>query len=536
MLDSLLRRGYFPKELPPSFHTFDFANVLTTSTPPNVFDLDTGGKPSRRYTSLCAQHSLTRPGGSKRRLQVPNPINYHQLASLLDKNWQAIIAHCNQSSSSLSSPQIDLNRRRGIIGAKWNTNAFANSASLRAGMTHVIRADIAACYNSIYTHSIPWAIHGKTASKSNRKFSWDANGLYGNDLDLAVRNSQDAQTSGIPISPDTSLVICELIGSVVDKKLQDEGFVFSRRIDDFEIAVSTRRAAEAVIDTLDDILSDFELFLNPKKTEIFELPIAIGTPWLHTLRDFAFNPKSERSEAKSFEKYFQLLFSLKSAYSSEHVLSYGIPRFARQKVWPANASMLHNLLLQCAAAEPSCLRFVLGVLEQHEIAGLTVARDRLQAVLNDMLVHSVSSGRGNEIAWCLWGLMYFGHKLSTQAENASASIKDPFALLMAVDAHHSGLCNLDLGSVIVFGSGDQLNDSMWPFVYEAGRRGWIPNSNPGFIDADDGFKYLRSSGVEFYEQFSKAGARALRPKRGPSENLQEILRGWSSLIGYRQTT
>ncbi len=67
-----------------------------------------------------------------------------------------------------------------------------------------MKTDLSRFYQTIYTHSLPWAIHGKAQAKENKE-----NGLYGNKLDSCVRNTQDQQTIGLPVGPDTSFILSE---------------------------------------------------------------------------------------------------------------------------------------------------------------------------------------------------------------------------------------------------------------------------------------------------------------------------------------
>ena len=173
--------------------------------------------------------------------------------AILDSHWSELEKHFAKSKHSLSTPVVDSKAQRGVVGQFLRGSSYSHSAEIRAGMRYLVTADIQSCYASIYTHSIPWAIHGKKVGKSNRKFTWHKNGgLWCNDLDAAVRNSQDGQTVGLPIGPDTSLIICEMLGSVIDQRLSKKFPKFLRRIDDFEIAVSSLTEAENAISTLEE--------------------------------------------------------------------------------------------------------------------------------------------------------------------------------------------------------------------------------------------------------------------------------------------
>ncbi len=102
------------------------------------------------------------------------------------------------SDFSLSSPVIT-DPRRGI-GRKYKMDERSERrARVYAQGRYLLRTDISRFYPSVYTHSIPWAIHGKEYSKQHR---FDKN--LGNQLDKLVQSCQYGQTNGIPIGPDTT--------------------------------------------------------------------------------------------------------------------------------------------------------------------------------------------------------------------------------------------------------------------------------------------------------------------------------------------
>jgi hypothetical protein len=79
----------------------------------------------------------------------------------------------------------------------------------------LISADIQNFYPSIYTHSIPWAIHGKATAKQRMG---DPH-LYGNRLDKSTAGCQEGQTVGVAIGPDTSLIVAECLLAAVEREL-----------------------------------------------------------------------------------------------------------------------------------------------------------------------------------------------------------------------------------------------------------------------------------------------------------------------------
>jgi hypothetical protein len=71
--------------------------------------------------------------------------------------------------------------------------------------------NISRFYHSLYTHSVAWAFHGKDVAKKDRKI--DSSKVYFNRLDFILRQGQDGPTIGIPVGPDASRYVAQLLAS-----------------------------------------------------------------------------------------------------------------------------------------------------------------------------------------------------------------------------------------------------------------------------------------------------------------------------------
>ncbi|WP_347273891.1 RNA-directed DNA polymerase [Candidatus Kuenenia sp.] len=84
----------------------------------------------------------------------------------------------------------------------------------------IIRADITNFYNSVYTHSIGWAIHGREeAFKDNECL------LTGNKIDRLIQYANDGRTNGIPVGSALSDLIAEIILSSIDRKVSNKKII-----------------------------------------------------------------------------------------------------------------------------------------------------------------------------------------------------------------------------------------------------------------------------------------------------------------------
>lgn len=115
-----------------------------------------------------------------------------------------------QSKFSLSSPIVDNDTSPNARAYKqeiaWEDSDVVRLEN-RAGKMVVLKTDISRFYPSIYTHIIPWVVEGKIEAKKDRS---NINKL-GNMLDKTFEWSQDGQTFGLPIGPDISFIIAEVI-------------------------------------------------------------------------------------------------------------------------------------------------------------------------------------------------------------------------------------------------------------------------------------------------------------------------------------
>jgi hypothetical protein len=127
----------------------------------------------------------------------------------------------------------------------------------------MLRADVQKFYPSVYTHSIAWAVETKAKAKTKLK----SMALLGNRLDACIRQAQLGQSVGIPIGPDTSWVISEVILAAVDELLAKQlgGIRGNRAVDDYELYFKTAGEAEDALTSLQAALAYYGLDLNSSK-------------------------------------------------------------------------------------------------------------------------------------------------------------------------------------------------------------------------------------------------------------------------------
>lgn len=213
-----------------------------------------------------------------RPFQLVHPVVYVDLVNLLTepKAWAEIQARFvefakNPKIRCLSIPQESMTKRKdqGAQILHWWQGIEQASIELALDFNHVLHADIADCYASVYTHSIAWAMHGKATAKARKQ----DHSLIGNRIDRCIQDMQYGQTNGIPQGSVLIDLFAELVLGYADFELGDRldrtdilDFQILRYRDDYRIFANDSQDGEAILKILTEVLIDLGLKLNASKT------------------------------------------------------------------------------------------------------------------------------------------------------------------------------------------------------------------------------------------------------------------------------
>lgn len=491
----LISKGYFPQELPPPFATSSLEQYVTTkgiSTTVNQFCTNTWSEP--------VKHSLARAAGLRRQLSIPNPANYISLAELIDSNWSRIIDPILSLSTIGSSRPVPSTGPRAIESV--HQKLAEQRAYSRNGARYLLKADIQNFYPSLYTHCIPWALHTKPIAKAHIRDKT----LVGNKIDLAVRSGQMGQTVGVPIGPDTSRILAEVVMSVVEAALKDKihnrALKGHRNYDDFELCFGTMAEAEAGLYALQEVLGEFELTLNPRKCEIVELPNPIEPTGFSELSNWNFrsSPASQRADVIS---YFDRLAQLMISNRGDPIASYGIACLRTRNFLPSTSVLLESYLLQMIVSEPACTRFAVGALCSLISKGHSISKNAISDTMERLSLRHAPLGHGSEIAWVLWLCIAARVNITQETSDAVSKMEDSIVALLALHANSLSLVtgHLDTSLWNTSMNAAGLKGKMWLLSYEAGVKGWLPSiGNTNHISAEPFFADLSTHNVEFYDR------------------------------------
>lgn len=143
--------------------------------------------------------------------------------------------------------------------------------SLEQKFTHFWSLDVSKCFDSIYTHSISWAV------KNNKIFAKDSRSSsdFSSFFDRLMQRSNFNETNGILIGNEVSRIFAEIILQSVDieikKHLLNEGlvegksYVVRRYVDDFFIFSSSEEELNKIVSIIEKHLRFYKLHLNQSK-------------------------------------------------------------------------------------------------------------------------------------------------------------------------------------------------------------------------------------------------------------------------------
>jgi len=211
-----------------------------------------------------------------RPLELIHPAIYVSLVNLICRpdNWATIQKRFSEFESGTveccSIPVMAVDDQEKDVAAQirsWWVNVEQRSLIFSLQFSHILQTDVVDCYGSLYTHSIPWTIHGIEESKTNSR----DNSLMGNKIDGYVRAGRYGQTNGIAQGSVLMDFIAELVLGFVDEQIALEfddptDFRILRYRDDYRIFANSDDRVEEILKVVSQKLMSVGMKLGVSKT------------------------------------------------------------------------------------------------------------------------------------------------------------------------------------------------------------------------------------------------------------------------------
>ena len=280
-----------------------------------------------------------------RELALIHPINQLKLIKFYDDFKESILYSCAISNFSVRKPVdvakfsffndklhqlnkgdkndfLELNGReyedlKTFFSYKKYTNIYKFYEDYRYHRAEkkynfLFKFDISKCFDSIYTHSISWAVLGLDAVKENVDASKkNFSGIF----DKFIQYSNYGETNGILIGPEFSRIFAEIILQRIDKTVEEKIFKLNgsknktdyelyRYVDDYFLFCDDDILKEEIFKIFKHELKEYKMSLNNSKTIEYKKPliteITIAKEKINKL--FSENPKFVIIEVEKTQK------------------------------------------------------------------------------------------------------------------------------------------------------------------------------------------------------------------------------------------
>ena len=488
----LLACGYFPKELPPIFSTRAFGREAVRLS--NI-DHYVGRRWQRSSPYLLQQKAHYR-----RRLDILCPNAILKQAALIAHNYDELKARFSPLPGNCSRPAFNRKTKfqRAVRPFAIGRGYAQRKLELRSRFPLILKLDVKNYYRSVYTHSIPWAIHGKDYSKTH--FREDN---LGNNLDHAFQHGQDGQTIGIPTGPDTSFIISEVIlcriidDMLADGLLEDDRFV--RYYDDIECGCESEEEAHRILASFEIELREFELEVNPDKVQMFSGPQQIESPWLFRLRQIE---SQEGIKADLLMEMFSFVSELAQNYPHDHVFRYFLRKMRAAIVAEEAWHSYQRILLSVFQENRGNAKEVFDQFSFYKHIGWKIDRKALKEALDRKVQQQLVRGPTSELSWALFGYIMFAVKIDKDLATRVLQKGDvPSKVLVTkLIFDHRLPLKSEINAMVRLWSEDVLNSSEWLLAYEILLNTWHGrNVQVQFPQNKELYEFMKESNISFLD-------------------------------------
>lgn len=239
---SLLTRGWYPKEMPPLFASTSYAHAFSSRRN----DFCAVVNRFQRVTHP-AQHVLA----TRRRVaRVLHPIGVSRLGMLLESMWPAIYRFCCSSPFLGAGIQVCVENERAAERITCVAERPADGV--------ILLSDIRSFYDTAQ-----FSVVKRVLCERVRVGTDEAK-----EIETALALANGGKTRGLPVGPDVSFIMAELLAIAIDIDLAEGRLCGWRSIDDYAITIGAEIRAGSALETLAAVLSRYGLAINDRKTRL----------------------------------------------------------------------------------------------------------------------------------------------------------------------------------------------------------------------------------------------------------------------------
>lgn len=401
-LSALIRTGFFPAELPPAITTRHFSAFCKKEYP--FLNAQKGAllKSSTQYETFSAP----RQKSGRRNLAIVHPLGQLAVSLVITQHRADIVKLINKNGLSLYRTTEYIERQRAFRGLdfrRWNKERF----KLQSEYPFVLSADVSRFFYTIYTHSIPWAAIGKEQAKDwyiNDKRKLNAH--WSNDFDKAIQCCQSRETFGIPVGPDTSRIVAEILMAGIESDPNFSKWLKHRSafriVDDFAVGFEREEDAWQALASLRMTLWKYNLQLNDEKTMVLPSRVSLRERWEVEHEALPLSDINVRRQAKDILRLLDLTLHFCTEAKTDSPALLTSRRLSRLKKVKSSFPLILDTLFRLAREYPRCISHVASFLiNNRQHCATDPHRARVVKWVRATLAAHSMHGHDFEVAWCL---------------------------------------------------------------------------------------------------------------------------------------
>lgn len=489
-LEKLLKNEYFPLELPQCFNTLKISKYSKK--------ISGWVNSSNIKNSIPFTFSGFKNINARRKFSIPNPYHYVKAIECIVNNSNEIFKILNKSNISLSAP-IDgkISDNQPYCKKTYSVSETRKEIEkLYQDNTYQIKLDISAFFDSIYTHSIPWAMHTKqTAKKSKGKA-----GLTGDKIDYCMQAMNYSQTHGILVGNAVSRIVSEIILCTVDYKIQVnfKNIKCKRFVDDYYIFVKNAYEIQNIISFIRTELGKYELLLNENKISVMESPFSYGKVWVEELKLYIHLDK---------ELFLNKTINLFNKYNDISILKYGITVISFYSFAKTDWNVIESKIINLWTRFPSLSYLIINVFLSNKNL---LRKNNIKNAIYTILEKNIELNNHEEVMWTIWIAKIFEIKINSSHLINIIQSKNCIAIILILDIISDSKYVKSKGLIAAVNEmldfldnePDVLWSQYWILAYEIDFNNWAQGYGRKFEYArnDDFFKKLVVNKINFYDK------------------------------------
>ncbi len=270
--------------------------------------------PSAKKFLIPFSYEIKHKEKQYRELNIPHPRSQLRVVDFYEQYKETIIYYCSLSSFSIRAPHKvattkfyndslhkkklsndssaiekhnkEYKNQRSFFSYKGysNIHKFYESPHYHhceKKYNKLLKLDITKCFDSIYTHSIAWAILGKMNTKESIPL---AKKTFAGQFDGLMQSINHSETNGIIIGPELSRIFAEIILQAADKKIEQAlekkydlknkvHYEMLRYVDDYFIFYNEEQDKNKIVEESQQALKEYKLYFNTAKEDEYEKPL-----------------------------------------------------------------------------------------------------------------------------------------------------------------------------------------------------------------------------------------------------------------------